>query len=192
MASIFDTLLSSQESDTHHQPTISASFRGNPSNLPASSLGVKPANRPSGRPSRTRLVSAAMLSEAYRINRSASAAPDARSSRAPQRGDPERDRTNRTGLDHDGQPRDRPTSLTMTRSRWRPFLPVGLTKRTLTRPSGETQIRPQGIGRHHKKRRIPLSCNEIRPFALMRRPALRRFQARLRPVAPQPGCAGPA
>ena len=50
--------MSSQESDTHHQPPHRGGLRGNPSNLPASSLGVKPANQPTDRPDKTRLVSA--------------------------------------------------------------------------------------------------------------------------------------
>jgi hypothetical protein len=43
-----DTLLSSQESDTHLCSTLWAGLRGNPSMLPASSLGVKLAIRPQG------------------------------------------------------------------------------------------------------------------------------------------------
>ena len=45
LASIFGTLLSSQGSDAHRVPVQRTRRRGNPSNLPACFLGVKPVTR---------------------------------------------------------------------------------------------------------------------------------------------------
>ena len=60
MASIFDTLLSSQASDTHHQPHPPTRARppGQPFKLTRLKLGSQTCDPPSGRPDLTRLESA--------------------------------------------------------------------------------------------------------------------------------------
>src|SRR5690606_6900892 len=115
LASIFDTLLSSQGSDAHLRRAIQARLRGNRSTVPASLLGVKFLRSSSDR----RLRRAWLLADVHCTR---------------PRGVLLRGVCPGTGLLGVW------SALSRSCTAWCPFLPVGLTKKTLDRARGGRQI----------------------------------------------------